>query len=139
MNQAEQNVSRLRHAYKLWGDTRGDSVQLWLDMMSDDVQMKSLADGGSGMEFTRSHEGKQQAISYFRELNDSWEMLFFHADEFIAEGDRVVMLGRCGFRSKTTGKSAESPKVDVFRFKDGQIIEYQEFYDTAKAFAAATP
>lgn len=138
MNQSEQNVSRLRHAYKLWGETRGDSVQVWLDMMSDNVRLKSLADGHSGMEFSRPHQGKQQAIHYFQELNAAWEMLYFHADEFIAQDDRVVMVGRCGFRSRSTGKSAESPKVDVVRFKDGQIVEYQEFYDTAKAFAAAT-
>jgi len=139
MNQPEDNVSRLREAYRLWGETRGDSVSVWLDMMWDDVRMISLADGGSGMEFTRPHQGKSQAINYFQELNAAWEMLSFDAHEFIAQNDRVVMLGRCSFRSRATGKSAESPKVDIFRFKDGKIIEYQEFYDTAKAFAAATP
>ncbi|HEY0981823.1 nuclear transport factor 2 family protein [Schlesneria sp. T3-172] len=136
---ASPNLKKLQVAYREWNDSRGESVQQWLDLMCDDVRMTSLSDGNAGMEFTKALTGKEQAKNYFNELRATWEMLYFHADEFIEQGDRVVMLGRCSFKSKLTGKSAESPKADFFRFRDGKIVEYFDFYDTAKAYAAATP
>jgi ketosteroid isomerase-like protein len=32
-----------------------------------------------------------------------------------------------------------TPKVDVWRFRDGKAVEFSEFYDTAQAYAAAQP
>ena len=139
MNNEEQNVETLRAAYQMWSDTKGAAVEHWLNLMADDVQMGSLADGNAGMEFSQARTGKQQATQYFAQLSASWEMISFVAEEFIAQGDRVVMVGRCAFRSRSTGKTAESQKADIVRFRDGKIIEYMEFYDTAKAYAAATP
>jgi ketosteroid isomerase-like protein len=66
-------------------------------------------------------------------------MLFDHANEFVAEGDRVVMIGRCGWRHKKTGKEVETPVFAYWNFRDGKVAEYFEFYDTAKAFAATRP
>jgi ketosteroid isomerase-like protein len=31
---------------------------------------------------------------------------------------------------------AQSPKADIFRFRDGKIVEFLEFFDTAAAAAA---
>jgi ketosteroid isomerase-like protein len=139
MSAERENVEKLRQAYQLWSDTHGESVQHWLDLMSDDVKMGSMADGQPGMEFSRSVTGKQLAKRYFADLNEAWQMIDFIADEFIAQGDQVVMRGRCCFKSRQTGKTAETPKADFVRFRNGLIVEYFEFYDTAKAFAAATP
>ena len=133
------DLEKLQAAYQMWNDSRGGSVQQWLDLMADDVQMRSVSDGNPGMEFTKSLSGKQQAKNYFTDLNATWEMIFFRTDEFIVQGDRVVMLGCCAFKSKLTGRAAESPKADFFRFRDGLIVEYFDFFDTAKAYAAATP
>jgi ketosteroid isomerase-like protein len=34
---------------------------------------------------------------------------------------------------------ADSPKIDIWRFRDGKAVAFEEFYDTARVFAAATP
>jgi hypothetical protein len=39
-----------------------------------------------------------------------------------------VMLGRCSYRFKRTGKA----KVDSWRFAGGKAVEFYEYYDTAK-------
>lgn len=136
MNQAEENVRKLRVAYQLWNDTLGESTQHWLDLMADDIKMTSLASSHPAMEFTKPVQGKVQAEDYFAGLKAGWEMVHFTPEEFIAQGDRVVMLGRCAFRSRLTGKTAESPKADVYRFRDGRIVEFFDFYDTAAAYVA---
>ena len=54
----------------------------------------------------------------------------------IAQDDRVVVVSRVAFKSRITGKVAQSPKADIFRFRDGKIVEFIEFFDTAAAAAA---
>ena len=57
-------------------------------------------------------------------------------DEYIAQGDRVVVIGRMAWRNRATGKVAETPKLDVWRLRDGKAVDFVEFYDTARAAAA---
>jgi ketosteroid isomerase-like protein len=133
------NVGKLRRAYQLWHDTRGGCAQHWLDLMADDVTMRSITDGVPAMAFTKANQGKAEAAQYFTGLAADWEMIHFTPTEFIAEGDRVVVLSTVAFRCRATGKVAESPKADVFRFRDGLIAEFFEFFDTARALAATRP
>ncbi len=133
------NVENLQIAYRAWAETRGASVDVWISLMSDSVVMRSLADGGKGMEFSATRRGETEARQYFDELRAHWEVLSFTAEEFIREGDRVVVLGSGCWRSKATGKEAQSPIAHFWRFRDGKATEFYEFYDTARAFAAATP
>lgn len=136
MNTPDENAAALRRAYQEWNATKGASAGAWLDLMADDVVMRSVSDGGGGMDFTRKSTGKAEAERYFAGLAADWEMVHFTADEFIAAGDRVVVLSRVAFRFRATGKVASSPKADVFRFRDGKVVEFFEFFDTAAAFAA---
>ena len=133
------NVGQLRQAYQLWNDTRGGSAQHWLDLMADDVTMRSVTAGAPGMAFTKANQGKGEAAQYFAGLAADWEMVHFTPEEFIAQGDRVVVLSSCAFRYRKTGKAVESPKADVFRFRGGLIVEFFEFFDTARALAATRP
>jgi ketosteroid isomerase-like protein len=59
-------------------------------------------------------------------------------NDFIAQRDRVVVIGRVAWRNKATGKVADTPKVDIWRFQDGKAVDMIEFYDTVRSFAAAT-
>jgi len=63
-------------------------------------------------------------------------MLDWHVDQFIAQGDRVVVLSRCTWRYKRTGKTVSTPKADSWRLADGKAVEYFEYYDTAQVHAA---
>src|SRR5262245_60585938 len=132
-------IDKLRSAYRRWHDTRGQSADDWLEFMADDVRVRSLADGAAGMEFSAPRTGKAALAGYFSSLHAGWEMLYYAADEFVADGDRVVVFGRCAFRNRRTGKTAETPVIHRWRFRDGLAVEFSEFYDTARAFAAATP
>jgi ketosteroid isomerase-like protein len=50
------------------------------------------------------------------------------------------VLCECKWRSKKTGKVAESHKADSWRFgADGRVIEFYEYFDTATVIEAETP
>ena len=132
-------LAKLKDAYKQWHDTRGQSVDAWMALMADDVKMRSVADGAPGMEFSAPRDGKHTLQGYFEALAADWEMIHYTPEEFLVDGDRVAMFGRCAYRNRKTGKTAESAVVNRWRFHDGLAVEYFELYDTAKAFAAATP
>jgi len=48
MSSPGENVARLNDAYRQWHESKGGSVQTWLDLMADDVSVRSLANGGAG-------------------------------------------------------------------------------------------
>ena len=129
------NVAILRPLYEKWADKTLEPSD-WIDALADDVEWRSIGEESSGLEFSAASRSKDEVLQYFERLAKDWEMLSYDADEFVAEGDRVVMIGRCSWRSKETGKVVETPKVDVFRMRDGKITHFFEFFDTAKAVAA---
>lgn len=128
-------VSKLREAYESWDTSKGTNHEKWLELMSDNVVFRSLAGGSPGLEFTKECHSKEDVRGYFEGLAKDWEMLHYTPEQYIAEGDNVVVRGTCGWKNKHTRNIVQTPKADFFRFKDGKIIEFFEFYDTAKAIA----
>ena len=69
------------------------------------------------------------------------DIAFFEPAEFIAQGDKVVVLGSSKATVKSTSRSYETDWVHVFTVKDGKVTNFAEFFDTAaatKAFQKAT-
>ena len=139
MTMEDENVAILREAYRRWADGKGHDLDCWMAVLDETASLGSLADGAAGMEFSNPRSTKSEIMDYLRELTRDWEMLSFEMDEFVAQGDRVVAIGRCAWRNKRTRKVADTPKIDLWRFKNGRVVEFSEFYDTARAFAAAQP
>jgi uncharacterized protein len=135
---SNQNVEILKDAYARWHDTKGGSVDHWMTLVSDDIQFGSLAQGAPDMMFARGYDNREALRGYFDGLLSEWEMIHYTVDEFVADGDAVFMRGSTAWRNKKTGKVAETPKIDFWRFRDGKAVEYYEYYDTARVFAAAS-
>lgn len=139
MGSPADNVAKLKHAYRQWHESKGGSVKVWLDLMADDVKVRSLAAGVPAVEFTSAGNGKEQFKGYFDKLLAEWEMINYKTGEFIAEGERVAMLGSTAWRHRKTGREVNTPKADFWMFRDGKIVDFRELYDTAALIAAAQP
>jgi len=124
MTDEEKNVNSLKEAYRLWNETKAGTVDHWLQLMTDDVHFRSLAEGAHSMEFTCTSTCKRDVERYFAGLTTEWQMIYYRIDEYIAQGDRVVALGSCSFKHKITGKTLETPKADFHRFRNGKICEF---------------
>ena len=139
MSEQSDNVSTLRSAYETWAGKKAADIGCWASIVADDARLTSLADGASSVPFTRSRSGRSGIIEYLEELTKDWEMIFYKIEEYVAERDRVVAIGSCSWRNKLTSKIATTPKIDVWRMRDGKAIEFAEFYDTAQLYAASQP
>jgi uncharacterized protein len=78
-------------------------------------------------------EGKDAVKQLFAQLGDYWESFNLSPDEFIEQGDTVVVLSHADATGKETGKQVKLPWVHVFRFSDGKVTEVQALTDTALA------
>lgn len=131
----QSNVERLRRAYEEWRKTGGDGA-VWHDLFADRILFGSIGNGAPGLEFSRARVTREEVMEYFAELGRDWEMIDYQPREFIAEGERVAMLGECSWRHRATGNVLTTPKADFWRFERGKAIDFYEFYDTLRASKA---
>lgn len=134
---AASNVERLAEAYRIWDESKGASLEHWLELFADSVDFRSLAEGQELVTFTRYATSRQQVRAYLEGLVAEWEMIFFRVDRFVAQGDDVVAIGATAWRNRRTGKAVETAKVDCWRFDGGKAVAFHEFYDTAKVIEGA--
>jgi ketosteroid isomerase-like protein len=122
MGSPSDNVAKLKHAYRQWHESKGGSVKAWLDLMADDVRCFSLAAGAPSAEFTAPISSKKDFERYFKGLLADWEMIHYTTDTFVAEGDRVAVLGSTAWRNRKTGRSVDTAKADFWTFRDGKVV-----------------
>jgi uncharacterized protein len=137
MSNEAANVAILREAYRLWHETKGGSVEHFMSIIDPNVRFGSIARGAAPLTFATEYDNRATLKGYFEGLLANWTMVNYVVDEFIAQGDAVVMRGSCAWTNKETGKTAETPKVDFWRFRNGKAIEFYEYFDTAQVAAAA--
>jgi len=138
MSDEARNVELLKDAYGRWHESKGASVDHWMTIVADDVRFGSLAQAAPVMSFACNYDSRESLRGYFDGLLSDWEMIHYTVDEFVAQGDAVFMRGSTAWRHKRTGKAVETPKIDFWRFRDGEAVEYYEYYDTARVLAAAS-
>jgi ketosteroid isomerase-like protein len=115
----------------------GDGAECVLEKLADDVVWRSVGPPNR-LPFTRSRRGPDEVREYFRALSEDWEMISYKVNELIGQRDRVVALADVCFCHRRTGKLVATLKADLFRLRDGKIVEFCEFFDSAAAVEAAT-
>ena len=89
-----------------------------------------------GISFSGTRRGRDQVAEFFATMSAAQESIQFEPQEYIAQGDRVVALGHYRWHAKATGRDWESDWAHVYTIRDGQVIRFQEYTDTAKVIAA---
>ena len=102
-----------------------------LELMSDDIQWEPVIGAGRHVPFAGQRAGKSQVAEFFRLVSETEDFEQFEPREFVAQGDKVVTLGHYRAVTKSTGKRFESDFVMVFTLRDGKVIKFQEFTDSA--------
>lgn len=133
------NVATLTEAYRRWSDSRGSSVDHWMSICDQNIEFGSLIRGAEPkVAYMTEYSARDELGRYFDGLKRDWEMIEYKVDQFVAQGDRVVMLGHCSWRHRQTGKIVSTPKADSWRFANGKAVQFYEYFDTAQVYAAVT-
>lgn len=77
------------------------------------------------------------AEGVFMRIGQDWQDFRVNVEEIIDSGDTVVALGRYTGTNKSTNQPLNAQFVHVWRLRDGKIVRFQQYADTAQ-FARVT-
>ena len=80
--------------------------------------------------------GADGVAQFFKAVAELEEFQDFSPREFYGSGDKVFALGAYKFTVKKTGRAVASEWCHVFTIRDGKVVAFREFTDTAQAAAA---
>src|SRR5262245_22594462 len=129
----QANVQLVEQAYRNVG--AGD-IQSLLKILATDVlwEMPEIPN----VAFAGTWKGREQVGQFFRRMADVQDIVEFQPEEFIAQRDKVVVLGRFTMHIKATGRASRSEWAHVWTIKDGSITHMREYVDTLAVNQAHT-
>jgi len=132
MSEAD-NVNVVQRAFEAFGS--GD-VPTFLSHLSEDVEW-TIA-GPPAVPYAGERRGHAGVAEFLQAINGAVEMERFEPQEFIAQGDKVAVVGFERARLRSTGRTFDNPWVLLFTLRDGKVTRFRSYEDThatAQAFA----
>jgi ketosteroid isomerase-like protein len=130
-----QNVEVVQDAYAAFG--RGDIPGV-LAALDDDVVWHPVYGVVSHVATSGVRRGNAAVGEFFKTLAETTTFESFQPREFIAQGEKVVVLGH--YVAKTnTGSRVDSDWVTIFTLRNGEVVDFEEFSDSAQLDAAYAP
>jgi ketosteroid isomerase-like protein len=127
----QDNVGVVRRAYE---NFKSGNIAGILDSVTDDVDWRLPEITGAS--FGGQRKGRDAVGGFFSNLADEQDSVSFEPREFVAQGDKVVALGSYNWRVKQNGREYGGEWAHVFTVRDGRIVGFHEYMDSAQAEAA---
>jgi ketosteroid isomerase-like protein len=99
-------------------------------MFSDDAILHGPAPAGV-LPWGGVHKGRRGAAEFFTAVGESLKLQQFELRDFIAQGNKVAVLGYQKGQAKPTGRPYEIEFVHLWSTHDGKVTEFRVFNDTA--------
>ena len=130
----EQTNTRLvQQAYQ---SVKAGDFQSFLNALAEDVQWQLPE--MENVPFSGTWHGREQIGQFFSKVALAQDVIEFEPADFIAQDDRVVVLGRFSSRVKSTGRVSASAFAHVWTVKGGKVTHFREYVDTAAVSKAHT-
>ena len=129
------NVAIMKQFYD---ELMGGNIPGVLDLVTDDFVLSNdfTANVTTAGEF-HGKDGLERFITLLGEVVSEIET--FQGDEFIADGEHVVVLGHERMKVRATGRWVDARWAQVGTFRDGLMSSFVEYSDTAAWEAGCTP
>ena len=114
----------------------GDRARI-LGLLTDDVAW--WVAGPPEIPYAGTFRGHEEVARFFAIFGAAIDYESWEAQEFITEGDTVVVVGEERWTATNTGKSAVNPWVLVLTVRDGKIARFRAYEDTAASRDAFVP
>ena len=126
----QNNLGLVRMGYDAFG--RGD-IDALLALLDENVEW--ITPGPPEVPTAGERRGRQAVGEFFKTLLETFEIIKFQAQEFVAEGDRVVVFGFDTAKVKATGKVLDFNWVHYFGVKNDKIVNFREYGDMSAVAA----
>lgn len=131
----DASTANLAAARRLYADFLAGDIAAVQAAMADDVVW--TIPGPATLPYAGTRHGKAEWQGYLQGLGAA-DIVSFEPQRFLAEGDTVVVLGRESLKVKATGKIFSGDWAQALTFRDGKLVRFQSFDDTAAAVDAFT-
>jgi ketosteroid isomerase-like protein len=129
---SEENVKVLRRAVAAFNE-RGIGGAVTDELFADDVEFHEPPEQPA----PRSARGREEIRQLFGEFDAAWAEHKSEPEEFrILDDDRVLVLSVERFKGRD-GMAIDAPGAAIFTVRGGKIVEWQAFWDRARALEAA--
>ncbi|MBI1852020.1 MAG: nuclear transport factor 2 family protein [Planctomycetes bacterium] len=119
------NLETIRGAYEAFA--RGD-VAAALAVLAPDASWTEA----EGFPYAGTYVGPDAILKgVFMRLGTEWEGYAAVPHEFVAQRDTVVSLGTYSGKFKATGKKFSAPFAHVWTFRNGKVVRFRQYTDTA--------
>jgi ketosteroid isomerase-like protein len=126
MMSSEDNIKSVRTAYEAFA--RGDIAAV-LERVHDDCDWGVEANGKIAAYYGVRH-GKDEILSFFRELASTFDVERFEPVAMAGDGDDVLAVVVYTIKSRATGKSATMNIHHHFKVVDGKLAYFRGSEDT---------
>ncbi len=92
--------------------------------------------GPNVIPYAGNYDGRDECRQFFETVLSSVDIHQFDPEEFICEGDKVVVTGHLNLTTKSTGLIIDSDFVHVITVADQKWLLFRDFMNTANAQAA---
>jgi uncharacterized protein len=119
----------IQQAYAAYG--RRD-VPALLHMISEPVDWEFV--GPVSLSYAGRRQHRDDVASFFSALASADDTQIFEPREFIEAGEHVTVLGWAKVLALDTGMPFESEWVHVFTVRDGKVVRWRGFANTAARY-----
>jgi ketosteroid isomerase-like protein len=119
----EQNIQTVRDFFAAMG--RGDKQALQ-DLSAEDIEWIIPGQGWAMAGTHRGHAG----LAALLEKASALEISSPRPPEYVAQGDRVMVIGFATGRVKATNKNFEDDCVFAMTVRNGKVAHIREYIDT---------
>ncbi len=133
MNEQE-NLRIVQEGYAAFG--RGD-VAAALSNYADDIDW-AMPGSPDVISYAGPRHGLEQVAQFYSTFAQTEEVEQMELQDFIAQGDKVLVFGHYQGRVKSTGRSYTKDFIHAVTLRDGKVIKFREYVasdDMHEAFA----
>jgi ketosteroid isomerase-like protein len=122
-------ISKVQHMYASFG--RGD-LQAILDGLAEDVSWGVDSSAAGEVPWYGILNGKANAKKFFAALAEGADFTAFAPKDFVSIGDQVFNHLQYEAVVKKTGKKVSQTSLQHWTFKDGKVVRWRGYEDTAR-------
>lgn len=122
----QENLDIVRRGYEAFG--RGDLDGL-VRLFDENIEWTSP--GPEDLPTSGTRRGAAAVRDFFGSVGALFQFERFEPREFIAQGDRVIVLGEDRARLKATGNVIDGEWAHSFTLRNGKIVNFKEYLDTS--------
>ena len=127
----QENVQIVKDFFAAMG---GSDRQALLALAAEDIEWIIP---GEGWPLAGTHRGHAGLTALLQRASESVEISYPKPPEFVAQGDRVLVVGFARGRIKATNRTFEDDWVFAITVRNGKLTNIREYIDT-QALARAS-